>query len=111
MTEADLRRAIEANRDKTETAIRSIDVLKAEMEALARTLQEKHEQNRKDIHALRNSIQSLMDEFYKFCNSITESIHRMQLTSARAKGYWLGVGAAATFIMEMGKILVEHIWK
>lgn len=81
-------------------AIGEIKVLKARHMLLEQSLDEKHAQNRKDIHAVRNVMQEVVN-----------TIHGMQLASAKSKGYWLGIGAAVSFALEIVKIAVEHFVK
>lgn len=129
----ELREAIEANREKTEAAIRDLSVLKTEFFGLKSSLAEKHDQNRRDIHSIRNELQSMTDrftlklerigkdfndkidkigiDFNGFCTTMTGAIHKIQLESARNKGYWLGIGGAAIVGLDLIKIAIEHFWK
>lgn len=120
--DAELREAIEVQRAKTETAIRDISVLRTEVDAIKTSLTEKHGQNRRDIHAIRNEMQLMADrfaakleqvgdKFMDFSREITETIHEMQMASAKQKGIWLAVGGMATFGLEMIKLVIEHFWK
>src|SRR5580700_6176248 len=103
----EIRKIAEQNRERIEAQNAELQVLKVQHQTIARSLEEKHAQNRKDIHGLRNQIQTTMDKFHATLLELGTTIHKMQLTSARAKGYWLGIGATVTFLLEIAKILIE----
>lgn len=106
--ENELRRSTEQNRERIEAVNLEIQLLKAQHITLQLSLEEKHQQNRRDIHEVRNKMQEMTDKFLIALDAVKVAIHGMQLTSAKAKGYWLGVGAAVTFVFEMAKIAIEH---
>lgn len=96
----ELRDAIELNRAKTETLTAKVEVLYAGFASFKEDIREKHAQNRRDIHGLRDTMQTFVDKW-----------HSMQISQAREKGYWLGVGGVCVALVEIGKLVLEHLWK
>jgi hypothetical protein len=75
----------------------SLMVLIERIENLKLTLDEKHTQNRKDIHLLRNDVQSLTNQIW---------LIKLKLAAYAAGGSVLG-GSVATGIIK----LIEHFAK
>ena len=88
-----------------------VAVLKTEHRGIRQELNEKHAQNRKDIHSLRNVLQGSMDKIGIEIDKVWAEIQNMKLEGARSKGFWIAMGGVATFALEMLKLLVEHFWK
>lgn len=68
---------------------RRVGTLEAGIEA-------KHRENRRSIHELRNSLQTILD-----------SLHQLDLKFARSAGYAVGAGAVVGIVVE----LISHLWK
>jgi hypothetical protein len=100
----DIRKIAEQNRI-------DIEVLKTQHQGLAKSLEDKHQQNRKDMHNWRADLQKSLDMYYLEIKEIGRTIQNMQLTSARAKGYWLGVGAAFALLLHLAQLAVDHFAK
>jgi SMC interacting uncharacterized protein involved in chromosome segregation len=100
----DIRKIAEQNRV-------DIEVLKTQHQGLAKSLEEKHIQNRKDMHSWRGDLQKSLDMYYLEIKEIGKTMHTMQLTSARSKGFWLGVGAVFSFVLQMIGFWIEHAVK
>lgn len=96
----ELREAIELNRAKTETLTAEVRVLQTVVVGIEEKLEEKHGQNRRDIHRLGNTLATFMEKW-----------HLMQIAQAKDKGYWLGVGGVCVVIAEIAKLVLEHYWK
>jgi hypothetical protein len=108
--------------------------------ALLDNFNEKHSQNRKDIHILRNDVQIVTNKMVIAIESVTTQVreyvdelkedihnmelkavtindplkaelHRMELDSAKAKGKWLGIGVAASAVIEVARYVIPYVFK
>lgn len=91
---------VESYRRELAKCTRDVAVLSAEVRQLNISLNEKHTQNRRDIHGVRNDMQEMSD-----------NIHDIKLGSAKARGYWMGIWAAIVVVWEILRTIIEHAWK
>lgn len=125
----ELRRMAEVNRERIEAQNTEIAVLKSQHQTIARSLEEKHAQNRKDMHNWRNDMQTAMDKAWSETREaraeaqremkrvgdevkeIGKTMINLQLASARSKGFWLGAGAVFSVAVQLIGFWIEHLIK
>lgn len=81
-------------------AERTIDGFRISIEA-------KHQENRKTIHDLRDSQQTLLESIHNWQTELTEKFSTLELKIARATGWLAGAG----FVIAMIWKWLEHVWK
>lgn len=97
-----------------------INVLAEKVASLTSLQKANHEENRKDIHRLNNSQQSLLDALTEGLEKIgvkidtrvtpvENSVHVLQLQWAKATGYAIGISAAGAVVFQIVKTLVAKL--
>lgn len=90
---------------------RDVAVMKASLESLKLSFEEKHQQNRRDIHRISNFVQDMMDKVNGKMDDMRENFNEIKLGVAKNRAYWLGIWAAIVVGWEVIKTILEHAWK
>lgn len=127
-----LRKDTEENRRRIEVLAADMAVLKLQYSTLTEDLDEKHNQNRRDIHAVRNAVQSTTDKVFETLNELKDdlitqihenklsaakeadvkelsnSLHSMQINSAKFMGKLVGGAIVLGALVSFGLRLLEY---
>lgn len=131
-SELALRKDTEENRRRIEVLAADMAVLKLQYSTLTEDLDEKHNQNRRDIHAVRNAVQSTTDKVFETLGELkddlikqihdtkltaakdadvkelSQSLHNMQVSNAKFMGKLVGGSIALGALVSFGLRLLEY---
>ncbi len=97
-----------------------INSLTEKMGALTALQAANHNQNRSDIHDLRDGQQTMLDRLTEGLKEIADTInhrmspvegriHNLEIAWAKATGYVIGISAVGGVIFELARVMIEKV--